>query len=137
MTRPEHRLERLLAELQPVLDPTEYAFVLLGEDHAVPEWIEPLATFREDEGTTLIVTAGDAEAQGWKNRFACRRVTLRVHSALGAVGMLASVANWLAEADIPCNVFAAVSHDHLFVPSDRGEEAIALLQARSRDCTRN
>lgn len=128
MNRPEHRLEVLLANLQPWLDPVEYAFVRLSPATRAPVDVEPLATFREDEGTTLVVTSADARARGWENRFPCRRVVLQVHSALAAVGMLAAVANWLADAGIPCNVIAAVSHDHLFVPTERAVDAMAAIE---------
>ena len=36
-----------------------------------------------------------------------------------------------ANAGIACNVVAAVRHDHLFVPADRGAEAVAVLAAMS------
>ncbi len=133
MNQPEHRLDRLLAGLDPVLDPVEYAFVQVPSDHDVPDEVEPLATFREDEGQTLIVTAAEVAERGWENRFPCRRITLQVHSALEAVGMLAAVARWLADAGIPANTVSAVNHDHLFVPTDRAEEALAVLRKGNRD----
>jgi hypothetical protein len=35
----------------------------------------------------------------------------------------------LAGAGISCNVIAASAHDHLFVPYERGAEALELLRA--------
>jgi len=128
MSHGEHRLERLLANLQPRLDPVEYAFVHLAPDEAVPKDLEPLATFREDEGISLIVTAAESRAHGWEDRFPCRRITLEVHSALEAVGMLAAVAAWLTEAGIPSNVISAVHHDHLFVPAERAADAMTAIE---------
>lgn len=132
MSRGEHRLEVLLANLQPQLDPIEYAFVQVPTGTRTPPAVEPLATFREDEGITLVVTAAEARTQGWENRFPCRRIVLQVYSALEAVGMMATVATWLTDAGIPCNVIAAVNHDHLFVPADRAAEAVSLLETRAR-----
>jgi len=128
MNRGEHRLPVLLASLQPRLDPVEYAFVQLTPDAAVPGDLEPLAMFREDEGISLIVTAAESRAHGWENRFPCRRITLEVHSALEAVGMLAAVSAWLTQAGIPSNVISAVHHDHLFVPAERAADAMTAIE---------
>ena len=56
-----------------------------------------------------------------------RRITLRVFSALDGVGLTAAVANALATRGIACNVVTAYRHDHIFVPSDRAQEAIEAL----------
>ncbi|CCA53561.1 hypothetical protein SVEN_0274 [Streptomyces venezuelae ATCC 10712] len=55
------------------------------------------------------------------------RITLRVHSALDAVGLTAAVAGALAEAGLSCNVVAGFHHDHLFVEHARAQEALAVL----------
>ena len=60
------------------------------------------------------------------------RITLTVHSALEGVGLTAAVAGALAQAGIACNVVAGYHHDHLFVPWDRREEALAILQRLSQ-----
>lgn len=131
MSRGEHRLDLLLAGLQPALDPAEYAFVQIAPGAALPAGIDPLATFREDEGTSLVITAAEATDHGLENRYPCRRIVLQVHSALEAVGMLAAVAARLTEAGIPSNVISAVEHDHLFVPADRADDALAVLRKRA------
>jgi len=43
------------------------------------------------------------------------------------VGLTAAVAGALAEAGIACNVVAGFHHDHLFVPWERREDALAIL----------
>jgi hypothetical protein len=43
------------------------------------------------------------------------------------VGLTATVATALAEAGIACNVVAGFHHDHLFVPWERREDALAIL----------
>ena len=133
MSRPETDLDRLLAGLEPVLDPVVYAFVQLPPGDEAPVGMEPLARIRENEGTTLIVDADEAWSHGWEDLFPCRRITLRVYSSLEAVGMLAAVAGWLTEAGIPANTVSAVAHDHLFVPPERADEALELLERRSRE----
>jgi hypothetical protein len=52
------------------------------------------------------------------------------------VGFLAAITARLAEAGISVNAVSAFHHDHLFVPADRGDEAMAALRdmsAASRD----
>jgi hypothetical protein len=44
------------------------------------------------------------------------------------VGLTAAVATVLAEAGIACNMVAGHHHDHAFVPDDRVDEAVSLLQ---------
>jgi hypothetical protein len=56
-------------------------------------------------------------------------LTLTVHSALDGVGLTAAVASALADEGIPCNMVAAFHHDHVFVPEERAEEALAILRA--------
>jgi hypothetical protein len=51
-----------------------------------------------------------------------------VHSALDAVGLTAAVSRALADAGVSCNVIAGAHHDHLLVPFERGEEALAVLR---------
>ena len=51
-----------------------------------------------------------------------------MHSALEAVGLTAEVARVLTDAGIPCNIVAALHHDHLFVPADRAAAALRALR---------
>ena len=56
-------------------------------------------------------------------------LTLTVHSAWEAVGLTAAVAARLAEEGIPANVLAGYAHDHILVPPDRADEAIAAIRS--------
>jgi hypothetical protein len=85
------------------------------------------ATVVEAEGTTLVVTQEEADRLGLRYEFVAAMITLRVHSSLESVGLTATVSSALAEAGISCNVIAGYHHDHLFVPCDRGGEAMELL----------
>ena len=115
-------LDRLLAGMAPLLHPTRYVFVT-----DPPDGLPSLATIREDEGLSAIVTADDADAHGLTGEFPCAGITLRVHSALEAVGFLAAVTRALADAGIGTNPVAGFHHDHLFVPWDRRHDAMAAL----------
>jgi hypothetical protein len=109
----------MLAGMAPQLHPAPWLFQLVaGEAPA-----NAFALIREDEGVTAIVPA---ENGGFA------RITLQVHSALEGVGLTAAVATALAAAGIACNVVAGFHHDHLFVPWERREEALAILQRLSQ-----
>ena len=120
-------LATLLATLEPVLHDGVYVFAALPG--AMPEGLAPLGTFRESEGLTVIVAAGEAERHGLPVFFRAAWITLTVHSDLAAVGLTAAVAAALGEAGISCNVVAAAFHDHLFVPVESGPVAVAALRA--------
>ena len=124
----ETELARLLASLEPKLDPPTYLFVTVPPGAPVPEGIVPVMSFREDEGLTMILTQEGAIAAGLDGIFPCRRITLSVHSALDGTGLLATVASRLAAAGIPTNPVAGFFHDHLFVPVERAGEALELLR---------
>ena len=85
------------------------------------------ALISEAEGTTAVVTVAEAERRGWPVGFRAAWLTVSVHSALEAVGLTAALAAALAARGIPCNVLAGYHHDHLLVPHDRADEAIAAL----------
>jgi hypothetical protein len=133
MTQPISNLATLLQTMHPVLNPGVYVFASVPM-HTDLGSLEPLATFRESEGLTLIVEEGQAEAANLPVLFRAAWITLTVHSDLQAVGLTAAVAAALAAAGIGCNVVAAAFHDHLFVPVAAGERALGVLQAlHSRD----
>lgn len=121
-------LDALLRSLQPRLHPRSVVYASAG---AAFDWrsLEPIGLFREDEGWTLIVDEAVAQAAGLPVHMRAAWITLTVNSDLHAVGLTAAVAGALADAGIACNVVAAVQHDHLFVPAERGPRALELLQA--------
>ncbi len=114
---PVSDLAGMLAGMAPALHPDPWRFVLIEGE--APQ--NAFALIREDEGVTAIVAgAGHGPA------FA--RITLMVHSALEGVGLTAAVSGALAAAGIACNIVAGFHHDHLFVPWDQRDEALALLR---------
>lgn len=118
----ETDLSRLLAGLAPALAPQPRA--IRTQAHDAPVAADALLLFREDEGTTVIVATDERDdAPLWA------QITLRIHSSLDAVGMMAAISAALADAGVPCNVVSAYYHDHLFVPWARREDAMAALHA--------
>ena len=122
----EHDLEVLLRSLAPVRREGAFVFVTVAPDAPADG---AFATVLEDEGRTLVLTRADADARGLDYDFVAAWITLRVHSALDAVGLTAAVSAALAKAGISCNVLAGVHHDHLLVPEDRAEDAMACLRS--------
>jgi hypothetical protein len=55
-------------------------------------------------------------------------ITLTVNSDLFEVGLLAAVTAALAKEKIPCNAISAYHHDHLLVPYEMKDKALALLK---------
>ena len=55
-------------------------------------------------------------------------ITLNVHSSLDAIGVLAAITARLAAASMGVNPVSGYFHDHLFVPVDRADEAMAILE---------
>ena len=121
-------LKRLLATMTPELLPGVHVFATLMPDAPLPDNVDPVMVFHEREGTTLIVLDGEARAAGLEAVFRCRMVTLNIHSSLEAVGFLAAITGRLAAAGMGVNPVSAFYHDHLFVPADRAEEALELLE---------
>jgi hypothetical protein len=104
-------------------------FTVVTVDDAPPLGDGVEAVLTEAEGTTVVVTVEAAEAKGWPVEFVAAWLTLDVHSALEAVGLTAAFSAALAKDDIPCNVLAGYFHDHLLVPLDRVDDAVAALEA--------
>lgn len=128
-------LAELLASMRPTLNEGAYVFATVAADTDLGS-LAPVGTFREAEGLTVIVGERQAREKRLPVLFRAAWITLAVHSDLQAVGLTAAVATALAEAGISCNVVAAAHHDHLFVPFERGREALAVLEAiagRSRE----
>jgi hypothetical protein len=128
----ETDLKKLLGSMTPELLPGTYVFATLTPGVAQPAGLEPMMSFREREGITLILREEDAKAASLEATFRCRMVTLNIHSSLEAVGFLAAITTRLATAGMGVNPVSAFYHDHLFVPADRAEEAMELLRGLAK-----
>ncbi|MEU1123345.1 ACT domain-containing protein [Streptomyces sp. NPDC005899] len=120
-------LRELLHTMRPELNPGRYVFTTVAGG-AVPDGVRPVVTVSETEGLTLVVPEPEAAAAGLGYDFVAGWITLRVHSALDAVGLTAAVALALTDAGVSCNVVAGYHHDHLFVPYARASEALEVLE---------
>ncbi|MEJ6395271.1 ACT domain-containing protein [Gymnodinialimonas sp. 2305UL16-5] len=116
----------MIAGMNPCRVPGRWVFRSVAETDLPRLLPSALAVFREAEGVSVLVPAQDDER-------AMAQITLKVFSSLEGVGLTAAVSAALAEAGIACNVIAATQHDHIFVPEDRADEALALLKARAEE----
>lgn len=124
----ETNLQRLLATMEPKLQPGEFVFSTVSPADFNEMQTEIWGWFREPEGITLILEKHAAVAAKIDFAFPSRMITLTVHSSLEAVGFLALITERLAAAGISVNAISAYYHDHLFVPIARADEALQLLQ---------
>ena len=126
----ETSLTTLLRSMSPELNEGAFVFCSLS-DAAQLNGVQPLGSFQEAEGLTVILPRQQAEQLGLHYSYVAAWLTLHVHSALEAVGLTAAVASALAQAGISCNVIAGFYHDHLFVAHADGPRALATLQQLS------
>jgi uncharacterized protein len=131
----ERDLKRLLASLEPVQRAGRFVFAVV-DDQASLKDLAPEATVREDEGLAVVLRHEQADRLGIAYDYVAAWITLRVHSALDAVGLTAAISTALADAGLSCNVIAGYHHDHLLVPADGAPEAITVLSDLSRGTRR-
>lgn len=124
----ERDLDALLAGLDPVLHPEELVWCTVPAGEPVPD-VATFARIQEDDGTTLVVPPEAAARLGLAHEVPSRRIELRVHSDLAAVGLTAAVAGALAAEGISANVVAAFHHDHVLVPAADATRALQVLHA--------
>lgn len=113
----------MVRRMRPERVAGRYVFRSLSPAELAARLPEIRGVFVESEGPSAILPAapGDTDAMA--------QITLQVHSALDGVGLTAAVSGALAARGIPCNMVAALHHDHVFVPEDRAEAALAVLTA--------
>ncbi|MEP2530228.1 ACT domain-containing protein [Shimia sp.] len=120
----------MISGMSPELRPGTFVFATTPDPALVATLAaDAVATFRESEGVSLVLSSERAEQAGFDTDQPMRCITLNVYSSLEGVGLTAAVATALAEAGIACNMIAAFHHDHAFVPSDSAERALQILQS--------
>ncbi len=127
-TEPVRGTREMLSGMTPSLGIAEYVFCTTA-DVALANRAshDALAWFREDEGLSLILDTTQARQYGFNCALPMRRITLTVFSSLEGIGLTAAVSDALTRNGIPCNMVAAYHHDHVFIPSDTAERAMAVL----------
>lgn len=127
------KLDELLKSMSPEIQDGEFVFCTLSSENLDYKHLNPLATFKESEGLTLIIPVESAVQEKLAFEGIFKQITLTVHSSLEAVGLTAAVANKLASHDISANVVAAYYHDHIFVQTEKAEQALSALKEFSEE----
>ena len=119
-------LNCLLRTISPVRNPGAFVFASLPIGSPI-DMRSVVAYIREPEGTSVVLPESDAIRLGLPILFRSAWLTLTVHSDLEAVGLTAAFSTALGQAGISCNVVAGTHHDHIFVPYEEADAAIAAL----------
>jgi hypothetical protein len=127
-------LKQLLRSLSPSLSEEKYCIGTFSEGQmmGLANYLQYIiCIFREKEGLTVVF---EEIAKEQLERYTESKIegpfaliTLEVDSSLLSVGLLARVTDALANEKIPCNAFSAYNHDHLLVPYEKKEAALAAL----------
>ena len=120
-------LTDLLRALDPKLHDEDFVFCTVVGDLIEYLNLNPIATFKEQEGLTLILEKSRAREAELDFDGTYKQISLSVHSSLTAVGLTAAVSSALASKGISANVVAAYYHDHIFVPATRAADAVVCL----------
>lgn len=128
MDIPVKDLDLLLADMEPVLKEGRYVYASLKDGVSLPlDKIE--ASVKEQEGLSVLVSEKTASDYQLESQFLAAWITLNVHSDLAAVGLTAAFAKTLSDEGISCNVIAGYYHDHILVPNEQAESAMAALRS--------
>ena len=118
----------IFKDLDPVLLDKEYVFCTFPSSrYGEHSNLEPLASFSEKEGLTLVLLKETAQLNSLNFEGIFRCISLNLISSLTCVGLTAKISRLLADNKISANIYAGYYHDHIFVPRDKSKEAIKLL----------
>ncbi|MEZ9516237.1 ACT domain-containing protein [Vibrio splendidus] len=125
-------LDILLKSMSPELIEGNYVFCTV--DGALTDYVQlnPISTFREKEGLTLVLEENVATRALLDFDGIFSLITLSVHSSLEAVGLTAAFATKLGSYGISANVIAGYYHDHIFVQKEKADEAMSALREFSK-----
>lgn len=129
-------LRTLLKTMSPALIPGSWAFVTVAHGLPIPPGLNPLMTYREPEGLSMLLDEPDLAKSRLPHAFFCKGISLNVNSSLYAVGFLAAISECLAKASMSINIVSAYHRDYIFVPTARADEAVRLLQKLAADAAR-
>ncbi|HKU43451.1 MAG TPA: ACT domain-containing protein [Polyangiales bacterium] len=127
-------LQTLVSKLEPARHPGVYAYSIAPFDADLGA-LDPVALIREEDGWTVVAEESQIRRARLPVLFRAAWITLSVGSDLHSVGFTATFSTALAEARISCNVIAGAHHDHVFVPIELADQALAMLHALQRTAT--
>lgn len=127
----ETNLDKLIANMEPILNEGDYVFVTVFNTSSISRAIT-ICEVKEKEGTTVVLTKKDAELLELPFDYVASWITLNIHSSLDAVGLTAAFATELGQNNISCNVIAGYYHDHIFVAKKDAQKALQVLRLMSK-----
>ena len=117
-----------LKNLNPVLLEGEYVFcTFLSSIYGDHDKLNPIASFTEKEGLTLVVKKESAKLNNLEFNDTFKCISLNLISSLTSIGLTALISKVLADNEISANIYAGYYHDHIFVPLEKANEALKLL----------
>lgn len=119
-------LSQLLKGMKPQLNDGEHVFATVKDLQSIDR-NDTICEFKEEEGTTIVIEKGKADALQLSYDFIASWITLRVYSSLDAVGLTAVFSTALTQNNISCNVIAGYYHDHIFVDAKDADKAMKVL----------
>ena len=123
-------LEDILENLHPSLVDESFVFITSKEPiNVLVNSLNPVATFTEDEGSTLVITKAIADENSIQYDTVFNCISLGVHSSLEMSGLIATISGELFKNNIPANVFSGYFHDHIFVPIDKAKLALEIISS--------
>jgi hypothetical protein len=128
----EKDLKKLLKTMKPKLNEGEYVFCVMNSVVNIED-SDILMSFKEQEGTTVILKKEVADLHSLPYSYIASWITLTVHSSLEAVGLTAAFSKALSQDGISCNVVAAFYHDHIFVDKKDTDKALEILNRFSNE----
>jgi hypothetical protein len=126
----EINLSVLLENLRPQLLDDEIVFCTFpNSSYGQHRDLNPIVSVQEPEGLTLLISKATADNHQLTYNSIFRRISLKVHSSLDAVGLTAVCATALAKHGVSANVVAGYFHDHIFVQSELADVAMSVLES--------
>ncbi|MCJ1302039.1 hypothetical protein MMC08_004840 [Hypocenomyce scalaris] len=128
----------MIASMKPRLHSDIFVYTTVPYKDAsqvLPHILPLLHTLtHEEEGLSLLLPEAVAKKHSLPTNLSppLRHIELTVYSSLEGTGLTAAVASALSAVDIACNVVAGLRHDHLFVPEDKADEAVGVLEELAR-----
>ena len=130
MSQEKFELNDILGNLKPRILEGSFVFTTSNDelDHLMKTF-KPIATFREEEGITLVISKDEADKFNIKYDSLFRCISLGVHSSLNSYGLISSISSELTKKKISSNVFSGFYHDHIFVQADLADTAIQVINS--------